>query len=191
MEEENNGKKIHIWHIIIVIIAAILFILIAIFISKGTKHTLIPIQVPTTTKEFISSDNSFSMKINSNYNMKKASLENYVLNLYTDDNFFLYVSCIEKHNFDLTKIIESDKKIFVQELENYTILTDITEVSYNNISGYSYSLSFTKNNSFYILYEFITVINDKVYFFDIEFPEENANLHFYLADELLKSISLI
>ena len=193
---ETDGKKLHIWRIVIVIVIIALLVSIAIIIYRNKKYEDIPyykesIRLTTTYKDIKSSDNTFTLKVNSDYDIKKASLENYVLNLYTDDGFFLYVSSIEKYNFDLTRIIESDRKSFIQGFENYTDLTDIIEKTYNNLSGYSYSLHFIKDEKNCILYEFVTIINNKIYFFDIEYPEENSEIYSTLIEELLNSISLI
>ena len=192
---ETNQKKLHVWRIIIVALIVLLITAITIIIYRNQKYKDIPyykenIRLATTYKDITSFDNSFTIKINNDYDIKKASLENYVLNLYTNDGFFMYVSSIKKYNFDLLKILESDKNLYIQKFEPYSNLTDITETAYTNLTGYSYSLNFTKQDKNCVLYEFVTVINNKIYFFDFEYPAENAQMYLKLINELLNSVSI-
>lgn len=136
-----------------------------------------------------SSDNTFQISLNNNYELQNISSNSYILNIQSSDGFSLTASQVEKYNFSLDKILKSDQQTFLSSLGDYTNLSDIKETKYNNISGYSYSLKYIQNSKEYKLTEFITEINNTIYFFDIQYLTKHEKKYKNLGNELLNSIS--
>lgn len=190
-----HEKKLHIWRIILVLIILILIVLITLFLYKNHKVKNAPYYKETYhyIPRFVkieSSDKAFSLRVNEDYTIKKLSSEKHVLNIYTDDGFSILATKIKKYNFDLLKIIESEKTSFLEHLGEYSNLTDLVETKYKNISGYSYSLQIKNDEKNFEVFEFITEINENLYFFDIIYPTKFSKEYKELADELLNSITI-
>ena len=136
-----------------------------------------------------SSDSSFEISLNNNYELNQSDSTTYVLYINNSEDFSFTVSLVKKYHFTLKETIESDQQTFLNTLGNYENLSDIYESKYQNISGYSYSLNYTNNSQEYKLTEFITEINNNFYFFDIQYPAQYESKYEPLKDELLNSIS--
>lgn len=136
-----------------------------------------------------SSDNIIKLTFNDSYGLNNKPSDTHVLYLTNSDDFLLSISKVQKYNFDLKKILESDMQTFLKSLGNYSNLSTISDVQYTNISGYIYSLNYTSDSAEYKLYEFITEINGALYFFDIRFPTKYESKYENLKDEILNSIS--
>lgn len=152
----------------------------------------IPFYIGNSKTNYISiesSDKSFKLSLNSNYNLEANNSSDYVLILKNSDGFLLTVSKVQKYNFELNQILKSDQQYFLNSLGNYTNLSKISEVKYKNISGYSYSLNYVQGSKTYNLTEFITEINSNLYFFDINYPKEKEIKYIEIQNNLLNSIS--
>ena len=152
----------------------------------------IPFYIGNSKTNYISiesSDKSFKLSLNSNYNLEANNSSDYVLILKNSDGFLLTVSKVQKYNFELNQILKSDQQYFLNSLGNYTNLSKISEVKYKNISGYSYSLNYVQGSKTYNLTEFITEINGNLYFFDINYPKETEFKYIEIQNNLLNSIS--
>lgn len=136
-----------------------------------------------------SSDNVIKLTFNDSYGLHNEPSDTHVLKVTNSEGFLLSISKIQKYNFDLKKILESDMQTFLKSLGNYTNLSAISDAKYTNISGYIYSLNYTSNLTEYKIYEFITDINGALYFFDIKFPTKHESKYENLKNEILNSIS--
>lgn len=138
-----------------------------------------------------SSDNAFKLTFDSSYGLKNIKTNSYIINLINSDNFSFLVSSIPKYNFKLKEILESDKQTFLKSFKNYTQITNVKEEKHNNISGYSYFIIYSENSIEYKLIEFITEIDNTLYFFDIQFPLKQERKYQTIANELLNSLTII
>lgn len=138
-----------------------------------------------------SSDNSFDISYNSSYNITSKKSDIYVLVLENNEDFLITATkSSKKFNFELNKILSSDKKTFLANLGNYKETTEVTNKTYKNLSGAEYNIIYTHNSIDYILIEFLTEINGNLYFFDIRFPKILQDKYEPITNELLNSITI-
>lgn len=174
-----------------IILGILLLVLIVCFIIFNSDSNIPFYKEKSQTYSVIeSSDKSFILSLNNDYNLQNSNSNNYVLILKSSDNFSLTVSKVSKYNFELLEILKSDQQSFLESLGNYTNLSEILEIKYNNISGYLYSLNYTQNSKEYILTEFLTEINGNLYFFDIKYPKNQEKKYKDIQNDLLNSISI-
>lgn len=176
--------------IILLILLAILLLGFIIYIFLG-KNISFLFKNKSTSSIINSSDNIFQISVDNSYNLKYSPSDKYILNIYSNDGFSLTVSKVNKYNFKLKDILISDQENFLNLLGEYSNLSKISEKKYYNISGYTYSLNYINDIKEYKLTEFVTEIENNLYFFDIQYPIKKEFLYKNIQENLLNSISII
>ncbi len=173
----------------IVLAVIILTIIICSILLNPERNIRLYTRPSNTT--ITSSDKVFNISFNNSHNLNSVTSNNYILALENSEDFLLAVSKTSKtFNFDLKKILESDKETFLNSLSNYENPSEISNKSYTNISGVSYNLTYNYKSIDYVIIEFLTEINENLYFFDIRYPKALENKYENLANELLNSITI-
>ena len=175
--------------IIILISVIILTIVICHIIFNPEKD--IPFYTRPTITTISSSDNSFNISYNNSYNITSKKSDIYVLALENDEDFLITATkSSKKFDIELSKILSFDRETFLTNLGNYKETHEISNKTYNNISGAEYNIIYTYKSIDYILTEFLTEIDGYLYFFDIRYPKALKDKYEPIANELLSSITL-
>lgn len=185
-EVHKSKFKIGISIVLAVIILAIIICSILLNPERNIRLYTRPSNTTIT-----SSDKVFNISFNNDHNLNSITSSNYILALENSEDFLLAVSkTSETFNFDLKRILESDKETFLNSLSNYENPSEISNKTYTNISGVSYNLTYNYKSIDYVIIEFLTEINGNLYFFDIRYPKALENKYENLANELLNSITI-
>ena len=185
---EVHKSKFKIGIIILLAVAAISIIVFK-FLSNPERN--IPFYTKPQTTTISSTDNNFTISYSNNYNLTQKKSNNYVLALENDEDFLITVTKNSKDfNFSLEKILSSDRDSFLSSLENYKETTAITTTNFNNISGVSYTIVYKYKSIDYVIIEFLTEINNNLYFFDVRYPKALQEKYVPITNELLNSITI-
>lgn len=184
---ELHKTKFKIGISIVIVVLLLTFIIYSV-VSKPKLKIPFYSRKSNTYTSIKSSNNAFQISLNNDYGLENTTSNSYILHIHNSKEFSLTVSQVQKYNFSLEKILKSDQQTFLNSLGNYTDLSEIHETKYKNISGYSYSLKYIHNSKEYKLTEFITEINNNLYFFDIQYPVKYETKYENLKIELLNSI---
>lgn len=175
--------------ITVLLSVTILSIVILKILSNPERN--IPFYKKPQNTTISSADNSFSISYSNNYNLSQKKSNNYVLALENDEDFLITVTKNSKDfNFTLEKILSSDRNSFLASLENYSETTAITTTNFTNISGVSYTIVYKYKSIDYVIIEFLTEINNNLYFFDIRYPKALQEKYVPITNELLNSITI-
>lgn len=190
-----NMKKVIIISVIFVIIILSIILLIARKISSPKNKDDAQNQVAQETSTiFYSNDNSISVELSNNLNLKSYDSNlNYLLELRSDNNLNLFIAKENQiPNKELAEIIEADKIAFLTNFESYSNLSDLKELSVNNNLAYTYSFHYldkTLNTVFYLQVVWLQ-IDDHYYIFDIEFPLEDLSFNTNFASSVLSTFKI-
>lgn len=184
-----NMKKV----ICIAVILIILIILIIILIINKSlnKKTSSNEQINEKSTIFYSNDNSISIELSNNLNLKNYNSNlGYLLELRSDNNLNIFISkenAIE--NKSLLEIVNADKTSFLSTFESSSNLSDIKELSVNNNPAFTYSFHYLDkvlSKAFYIQIAWLQI--DNIYYiFDIEFPLNDLSFNTNIASNVLSS----
>lgn len=186
-----NIKKVVLISAIFVIILICLIILIVKKVSNSENENT---TINETSTTFYSSDNSVSVELSNNLNLKSYDSNlDYLLELRSENNLNIF---IEKKdilpNKTLAEVIEADKIAFLDSFDSCSNLSETKELSVNNNLAYTYSFHYLDNklnSAFYLQVVWLQVKNS-YYIFDIEFPLDDLSFNTNIAASVLSSFKI-
>lgn len=188
-----NMKKVILISAIFVVILISVVVLIAKKISTP-KEEADHHEIKESSTVFHSKDNSVSVELSNNLNLKSYSSElNYLLELRSENNLNIFIAKENAiQNKELLDIIKADKIAFLSNFESYSNVSDLKELSVNNHLAYMYSFHYldkTLNKAYYLQVVWLQ-IEDAYYIFDIEFPLEDLAFNTNIASSVLSSFQV-
>lgn len=188
-----NIKKVVIISAIFIVIIIGLIIFIAKKISTP-QNNLSTNEVTETSTVFYSYDNSISIELSNNLNLKNYNSNlGYILELRSDDNLDIFVAKKDIiQNKTLAEVVNADKSAFIGNFKTQSNLSDVKELSINDNLAYTYSFHYldeTLNTAFYLQVIWLQ-INNNYYIFDIEFPLEDLSFYTNISTSILSSFKI-
>lgn len=194
----RDFRRLNIKKVIVISIIFIVFILgVIIFIAKKIstpQDNLSTNEITETSTVFYSYDDSISIELSNNLNLKNYNSNlGYILELRSDDNLDIFVSKKDIiANKTLAEVVNADKSAFLSNFKTQSNLSEVKELSVNNNLAYTYSFHYldeTINTAFYLQVIWLQIDNN-YYIFDIEFPLDNLSFYTNISTSILSSFKI-
>ena len=194
-------KKLNTKKIILVIVIT-LFLIISVFDiisnflnTNNTSPTQKHDEAKNPNSVFYDANNKISIELSKKYELQQYnSVNNYLIELRSPTNLDIFISSkplIE--NRTLSEVATADSNAYIENFNNNSNLSDLSEFSIGDKIAYTYSFHYLDNSTkipFYLQVIWMETENC-YYIFDIEFPLDNLENYTKIINETINSFTEI
>lgn len=141
---------------------------------------------------FYGNNKSISLELSKDYGFKQYKpSNNYLLELRNENNLNIFIT---EENFienkTLFEVVSADIKAYIENFNQYSNLSNLTEFDRGGKPAYTYSFHYLDKNTnvAYYLQSMWIEYNNKYYIIDIEFPLDSLSENSKIINDILNSL---